>query len=250
VPAVSCAQDLANLGGSTNLTYQHDTVKSTEVGGKFRLFDGQMQVNASAFHIDWQNVQFVVPFIFCSFSYVANAAAAVSNGAELQMSGRVAGFTLNGNVAYDDAHYTAAVLGPLPPAGSGKVQSVLANKGDNLGVPDWTANVGVQYDWHTFELPTYARMDYTYTGKYARGTSVGTTSYNPLTTPGTVNGDVTNQINARVGVYYKDLEIAGYVKNLADERAIINKTVTSATYWYNETLENPRVIGMQMNYRF
>jgi iron complex outermembrane recepter protein len=50
-PPVQCAADFATLGvTSTPSTYQHDTVKSTEVGGKFRLFNGQAQINASAFH--------------------------------------------------------------------------------------------------------------------------------------------------------------------------------------------------------
>ena len=249
-PPAQCSQDLANLGGSAPLVYQHDAVKSTELGGKFRLFDGQMQINASAFHIDWQNVQFVVPMIYCAFSFIANAAAAVSNGAEVQMSGRIAGFTLNGNVAYDDAHYTANVLGPAPPAGSGKTAALLALKGDNLGVPDWTINAGVQYDWHVFEIPAYARVDYTYTGKWARGTGVGTTSYNAATSPNTINGDVTNQINARVGMYYKSMEIAAYVKNAANEKNWINKTEGTGSYWYSGTVETPRIIGMQMNYRF
>jgi outer membrane receptor protein involved in Fe transport len=249
-PPTQCAQDLANLGGSAPLTYQHDTVKSTEVGGKFRLFDGQMQINAAAFHIDWQNVQFVVPMIFCAFSFIANAASAVSNGAEVQMSGRAFGFTLNGNVAYDDAHYTANVLGPAPPAGSGKSPALLALKGDNLGVPDWTANVGVQYDWQTFNMPTYARADYTYAGHYARGTGVGTTSYNATTSPNTINGDPTNQINARAGVYYKDLEVALYVKNLANEQHWLNKGEGTGSYWYSGNVETPRTVGLQMNYRF
>ena len=250
IPAATCAQDLANLGGQPSSIYQHDTVKSTEAGGKFRLFDGQMQVNGSVFHIDWQNVQFVVPMVFCAFSYIANAASAVSNGAELQVSGRVAGFTINTNIAYDDAHYTAAVLGPIPPAGSGKVRSVLALKGDNLGVPDWTGNLGIQYDWHTFELPTYARFDYIYSGKYARGTGPGTTSYNAPTSPNTINGEATNQINARVGIYYKDLEIAAYVKNAANEKKWLNKVEGQANQWINGSVEQPRMIGMQMNYRF
>ena len=60
-------------------------MKSTEVGGKFRLFNGQAQINASAFHIDWDNVQFVVPLPLCAFSYIANAATASSDGAELRL---------------------------------------------------------------------------------------------------------------------------------------------------------------------
>ncbi|MDB5460771.1 MAG: TonB-dependent receptor, partial [Caulobacteraceae bacterium] len=249
-PPTQCAQDLANLGGSAPLTYQHDTVKSTEVGGKFRLFDGQAQINASAFHIEWNNVQFVVPMIFCAFSFIANAAQATSDGAELQATGRLWGFTVNTNIGYDKAQYTQNVLGPAPPAGSGKAPALLALKGDNLGVPDWTANVGVQYDWRTLDLPTYARFDYTYSGKYSRGTGVGTTSYNATTSPNTINGDETHIINARAGIYYKSLELALYVKNLGNAKTWLNKGEGTGSYWYSGSVTPPRLVGFQANYRF
>jgi outer membrane receptor protein involved in Fe transport len=249
VPGVQCANDFANLGvGQVPLTYQHDTVKSTEVGGKFRLFNGQAQVNASAFHIDWDNVQFVVPLPTCGFSFIANAATASSDGAEVQITTRFLGFTVNGNVGYDNARYTSTVLGPKPL--SGAKPSVLANKGDNLGVPDWTANIGVQYDTIVAGFPTYARMDYAYTGKYMRATSANTTSYSPQDTPNFINGNETHIANARVGFYYKDLEIAGYVKNLFDSREWINLSQGLGTYYYSGNTVTPRTIGVQMNYRF
>jgi outer membrane receptor protein involved in Fe transport len=250
VPGVQCASDFANLGvGQVPLTYQHDTVKSTEVGGKFRLFDGQAQVNASAFHIDWDNVQFVVPLPICAFSFIANAATASSDGAEVQITGRFLGFTVNGNVGYDNARYTSTVLGPKP-AVAGVKQSILANKGDNLGVPDWTANIGVQYDTRVMDFPAYARMDYAYTGKYMRATSAGTSSFIPANTPNYINGNETHIANARVGIYYKDLEIAGYVKNLFDSREWINLNQGSGTYYFTGNTVLPRTIGVQMNYRF
>jgi len=249
-PPTQCSSDLAILGGKAPLTYQHDTVKSTEVGGKFRLFNGSAQMNAAVFHIDWQNVQFVVPMIFCAFSFIANAASAVSDGAEFQFTGRRYGFTLNTNLGYDDAHYTANVLGPTPPAGSGRLPALLALKGDNLGVPKWTANVGLQYDTRIMEMPVYARADYTYSGTYARGTGVGTTSYNAVTSPNTIVGEATGLVNARVGVYYKSLEIALYVKNAANDRTFINKGEGSGSYWYSGNTVQPRIIGFQSNYRF
>ena len=249
-PPTNCAQDLANLGGQAPLTYQHDTVKSTEVGGKFRLFEGQAQINASAFHIQWDNVQFVSPFIFCTFSFVANAGGAVSDGFELQATGRSHGFTLNTNLAYDDAHYTANVQGPAPPAGSGKLPSLLALKGDNLGVPLWTANVGLQYDWSVATLPTYARLDYAYTGKYSRATGPGTNSYSAVFTPNFINGNETHLMNGRVGVYYRSLEIALYVKNIFNSNEWLNKSQGSGSYWFSGTTMQPRLIGFQTNYRF
>jgi outer membrane receptor protein involved in Fe transport len=247
VPPINCAQDIANFGGATPLTYTHDTVKSTELGGKFRLFGGRAQINAAAFHIQWDNVQFVVPLVFCTFSFIANAATAASDGAELQATGRLWGFTVNGNLGYDKAQYTSPVLGP---AGAGGVRGTLANKGDNLGVPDWTANIGVQYDWLAFSMPMYARADFSYTGKYARATSIGSTSYSAATSPNFIDGNETHLINARAGAYLKSLEIAVYGRNLGNSKEWLNKTEGSGNYWFSGTLPKPREIGVQMNYRF
>ena len=244
-PPVQCSADFANLGiSATPSTYQHDTVKSTEVGGKFRLFEGQAQVNVAAFHIDWDNVQFVVNLPQCAFSYIANAATASSDGAELQATGRLLGFTVNGNVGYDNARYTKTV--------TNLAGTVLANKGDNLGVPDWTANIGVQYDTQVASFPAYARMDFSYTGKYMRITGPGSSSYNSAAAyaPNYINGNETHIWNARVGIYYKDLEIAGYVKNIFDSREWINLNQGVGNYYYTGTTVQPRVIGLQANYRF
>jgi outer membrane receptor protein involved in Fe transport len=249
VPPVQCASDLANLGvTSSPLTYQHDTVKSTEAGGKFRLFDGQAQVNASAFHIEWDGVQFVVPLPLCAFSFIANAAQANSDGGEIQATGRIFGFTVNGNLGYDHAVYASSVLGPKN-AVTG-AQAVLANKGDNLGIPDWTGNIGVQYDTRVMEFPTYARMDYTYSGKYMRATSMGTSSFNAAVTPNYINGNETHIANARVGVYYNSLEVALYVKNIFNSDEWLNKTQGYGSYYFSGTTVQPRVIGFQTNYRF
>jgi iron complex outermembrane receptor protein len=249
VPPIMCAADLATLGLTQSpANYQRDYVKSTEVGGKFRLFNGSAQLNAAAFHIEWDNVQFVLALPTCAFSYVANAATATSDGAEIQFTGRSHGFTVNTNIGYDKAVYSKTALGP--PRSDGKPRTTLVNKGDNLGIPDWTANVGVQYDWRTFEFPAYARIDYAYTGKYMRVTSAGTAAYNATLTPLVINGDETQTVNARVGVYYKSLEIAAYVKNMLDSQPWINKTNGTGTYDFSGNKQAPRVIGMQMNYRF
>ncbi len=238
VPPIFCATDLAALGVAASPTvYQHDQVKSTEIGGKFRLFDGRAQINASAFHIDWNGVQFLVSLPICAFTYIANSATAASDGAELQASGRLWGFTVNANLGYDNARYTQAVKAPLPAAGSGKTQAILAGKGDNLGIPDWTGNLGVQYDWMSFDLPTYARFDYSYTGKYMRTIGPAATTFNAA-------------VNLRAGIYYKNFELAGYVKNVGDSREWINKNQTNGNYYYTGNTVMPRIIGMQMNYRF
>jgi len=173
-----------------------------------------------------------------------NAATAASDGAELQFTGRAMGFTLNANVAYDNARYTKDTFSP------GVSHKLLAKAGDNLGVPDWTANVGIQYDTRLADFPVYARMDYAYTGKYMRGTGPGTNSYNATVAPNFINGNEIHQVNARVGMYYKDLEIAGYVTNLFNSQEWLDKSEGLNTYAYRGVKQTPRLIGVQMNYRF
>ena len=248
VPPVQCSQDFANLGiTQVPFSYQHDTVKSTEVGGKFRLFNGQAQINASAFHIQWDNVQFVVSLPLCAFSYIANAATAYSDGGEVQATGRLGPFTINGNLAYDNARYAQTVRNLNG--------SILANKGDNLGVPDWTANLGVQYDSVLMSVPFYVRADYSYTGKYMRTTSCNTpttcsATFNTAVTPNFINGDETHIVNARAGFYIKDLEVAAYVKNAGNSMEWINKNQANGNYYFTGNTVIPRTVGVQMNYRF
>jgi outer membrane receptor protein involved in Fe transport len=251
---ILCAPSFALLGitGSPP-TYQHDTVKSTEVGGKFRLFNGQAQVNVAAFHIDWENVQFVVQLPSCTgYSFVANSGKAASDGGELQFTGRAWGFTVNANIAYDNARFTETVYGPHAPGQVPPASALVANKGDNLGIPDWTANLGIQYDTRIMDYPVYARADYAYQGKYMRATSPGTASFTaaPFVTPNYINGNETHIMNARVGVYYKNLEISGYVKNLFDSREWINLNQANGNYFFTGNTVQPRLIGMQLNYRF
>jgi outer membrane receptor protein involved in Fe transport len=216
VPPVMCAADLAAQGLTQSPgVYQSDYVKSTEVGGKFRLFNGQAQINAAAFHIEWDNVQFV------------------------------------DNLAYDRAVYSKTSYGP--PRSDGKPPVILVNKGDSLGVPEWTANAGLQYDTQIMQFPVYGRVDYAYTGKYQRQTTAGTVAYGNVATsvvPNYINGNETHIMNARVGMYYKDLEIAGYVKNLFNSDEWINKTEGTTQFGFSGNKVVPRLIGVQMNYRF
>ncbi|MDB5459749.1 MAG: TonB-dependent receptor, plug, partial [Caulobacteraceae bacterium] len=244
VPVAQCAADLAALGiGATPATYKHDTVDSYEAGGKFRLFDGRAQLNTSVFRINWQDIQFTLPLRQCGFSYVANGAAATSTGFETQATGRVGPFLLNGNVAYDQAIYTADVLA-VPSQGA--KSAIIAKKGDNLGSPDWTVNLGAEYDHDVLNYPSYLRLDYMYTGKYERTTSQGTTSYNAAF----FNGNETHTMNLRTGVYVKATEVAFYIKNLTNSQEILNLNEGVNSNVMTGSTFQPRTYGMQINYRW
>ncbi len=56
-------------------TFGPDTVWSYEAGGKFRMLDNKLQVNAAAFRIDWDGVQSTFT-LSCGLSFVTNGAGA------------------------------------------------------------------------------------------------------------------------------------------------------------------------------
>jgi outer membrane receptor protein involved in Fe transport len=242
VPPITCAVDFAALGiTSTPKTYNQDTVSSYEVGNKARLFDGRMQVNTSVFYIDWANMQFNET-LSCGFGIIQNAADVVSKGAEVQATGRIGPVTLDANVGYDDAAYAKAV--------KNSAGTVIQNKGDNVGVPDWTVSLDGQYDFRALDNPGYFRLDYTYTGKYMRSSGPGTTAFNALTT----NGQTTQIWNARLGYTFRKVDWSLFVQNLTNSQTFISEsggaTVTSDSGRVNGTSFRPRTIGVQANYRF
>ena len=244
VPPLQCASDLAQLGlTATPTTYDSDRVKSYEGGAKLRLFDGRAQINSSVYQIDWNNIQFNLPLRGCGFGFLANAANARSQGFDSQITGRVGPMTLNANIAYTKAEYTK----DLHAVATNNNSALLIRKGDNVGVPDWVIALGAQYN-HTFanKYDFYARADYQYTGKYDRTTGVGTTSYNFYYH----DGDVTRNINARVGVNIDKLEVAVFAQNLTNSQDYQNLNLGVNSNVFTATSFKPRTIGVQMNYRY
>src|SRR3546814_7212164 len=87
--------------------YDSESGWSYEVGAKKASSDGRLNVQASAFLIDWNNIQQTVPLFQCGFAYTANLGKARSTGFDLQLAVEpLEGIILRGSVAYSDAKYT------------------------------------------------------------------------------------------------------------------------------------------------
>jgi predicted porin len=198
------------------------------------------QVNASAFHIDWQDIQFNLPLRGCAFAFLANAAQGKSDGFDVQATTRVGPFTVNANVSYTDARFAETLY-----TNSTKT-TVIANKGDNLGIPDWNIALGAQYDFTLGAHAAYVRADFQHTGKYMRTTGVGTTSYDALF----VDGETTDTANARAGVTLGDIDLALFAQNLTNSDEFVNKGHPTRTSVITGTSFRPRTIGIQARYKF
>ena len=77
------------------------------MGAKNSLFGGRMQVNASAFVIDWNNIQQAVYLPACGQNFVENLGKVRSVGGELEVQTRpIEPLLLDVSVAHVDAKYT------------------------------------------------------------------------------------------------------------------------------------------------
>jgi outer membrane receptor protein involved in Fe transport len=242
VPVSTCQQDLTALGlTSTPLTYNSDSVWSYEGGAKIGLFDGHAQINSSVFWINWKNPQ-LSNRLRCGQNFIVNAGEATSKGADIQAQARIGPFTFDASVSYTDAKYTKtyAITGTAGPI-------IIVNKGDNLGAPDWQANVGVQYNHAlTDAFDGYARVDYQYSGKYMRTPGPGASGYDAVI----VNGNETRFMTARAGITHQRFDLNVYVNNLTNSVDPIFKAHSSNSALVTAATFRPREVGLQLTYRY
>jgi outer membrane receptor protein involved in Fe transport len=249
-PAVRCAADLAALGGSVPQTYKSDSLWSYEIGAKIRPVSA-VQVNASAFIVDWTDVQVSYLLPGCLQSYITNGGKARSKGFDTQVRAAVGEhFSLNAEVAYTDARYTEELSsGPR----------LLIAKGDTLPVPAWTAVLGGEVSYEIGGAPAYLRADYQYSSAYKTGFGPGTFSHAPDVYE--IGG--THHVSLRAGVEIEKWEAAFYVQNLLNSRDRLSQTGGRASCRNTEcsdfginvpvieyTTFRPRTIGVALTRNF
>jgi iron complex outermembrane receptor protein len=140
-----------------DMTFDPESVEGFEGGIKALLADGTLSLELDAYTYKFNDLQLNF-FNSPTFAYVTlNAGGARSSGAELQATWApegVTGLSLNGSVAYNDAHYTdfvAPCSGGQSPAegctgGTGALRTQqLAGQPRNLA-PKWSGNLGFDYE--------------------------------------------------------------------------------------------------------
>ena len=66
--------------------YSSDSLWSYEIGSKNTFLDHTLQINASLFYIDWNNIQQNVYLPACGEQFTANLGKAKSEGGDIEMS--------------------------------------------------------------------------------------------------------------------------------------------------------------------
>lgn len=224
--------------------FNSDSVWSYEVGSKNKLFDRRVSIDASAFYIDWKNIQQGVG-LRCGFSFTNNNGSATSKGFDIAFQAVILeGLTLGGSVGYTKAEFDDTVR-----AGPAAVRN-LVTEGNDIALNPWQIYLNGQYDYGLFGNRGYTRFDYQYQSRQkalTAQTDIRNGGVDP-TIPGRVS---LHALSLRTGVRFDPFDVSLFVNNVFDtHKALFRQQDTPISGVYRATTIRPRTIGLTATMRY
>jgi outer membrane receptor protein involved in Fe transport len=227
-------------------TFQGDSLWSYEVGTKNRLFDGRMQIEGSAFYINWSDIQQNVVLQSCSFQgFIANLGKAISDGFDLSINTLVGqNLKLGLSVAYTNAKDSSTLnIDDLQ----------VVTKGEQISAYNtpWTVVPTAEY-YFTFAhgYHGYLRLDDEFhsrnPGPFAQQ-EPSNVSFNAAFIP----NPSTNVTNMHVGATWGRWDVSFYALNMLNSHPILgNSAFQSTQVPLGAYTLRPLTIGVQSVYRW
>jgi len=245
---VVCAADLQNLGlSSAPETYKSDSLWSYEVGSKNSYLNRSLQIDSSAFYVDWKNIQQSVYLPDCGDNFAANLGSAISKGADTSIRYKpVASLLLTLDAAYTNARYTQTVI-----AGSNGTGSPIVTKGDFLTTTPWNFTLAADYKVPGYDdMKPYLHADYQFNTRQ-QGQTPGQDPNNGGYDPNAIDAPETKIMAVRVGARWNGWDGSLFINNLFNsEPEIVHQHDTTASPLYFDRSWRPRTIGLTVNYRY
>jgi outer membrane receptor protein involved in Fe transport len=248
-------------------SYAPDSLDNYEVGLKSELFEHRLQLDLSAYYMQWHDVQFLFfnPVDLGNTTFGVNGPSYDIYGAEAQFVGRVTeGLTVQGSLSYNvDEQYTSPCLKsniPSSPTYGTCITSVkgapFANPFGSIGStppfsPRFQGNIRARYEWTIEDYKAFATLGASYTGdmynqpatyQSGNGVTIPTTTYLRYLQPQYVT------VDGSVGVNIKNYTISVYGTNLLDSHA--STFTSSAQFIKSEVPLRPRVIMAKIAAKF
>jgi iron complex outermembrane recepter protein len=244
----NCADELASIGLNANPeAYKSDSVWSYEVGSKSRLLNDRLLIYASAYDIEWSNIQRLISLANCGGGFVTNLGNARSRGADIEIASRpIEGLTVETSFAYTDARLTQNVYAGTSGAA---LASAYGLKGDPLGVVPWSLTASAQYEHPIGNVYTgYGRIDI----QHVSGTNAPDTAVVGVD-PEVGGTDSYNDLSVRFGTRRTGWDLSFFVNNLLNESPILSRSRYStapADQFFIEGTMRPRTYGITATYRY
>ncbi len=238
LPAVACGPGFPDQ-------YNSDSVWNYEVGTKDRFLNRTLSVSASAFYIDWSNIQqaFYVPS--CGIQFTTNAGNAVSKGFDFQGDWEITHHVeLDASVGYTDAKFTTTSFDANG--------DLLNEKGDALDADTgpWTFTIGAQYNFTAMGQPAFVRVDDEYNSR--RTTPIpNEDSRTAFYDPGLRPNPAVNQVSGRASITVNRWDFALFANNIFNAHPRLNLQHEDAqTLLYEAETLRPRTVGLSAGYKF
>jgi len=224
-----CVAELQALGFTEfPVSYDSDSLWSYEIGAKSRLYDGRMNLNVAAYHINWSDMQ-TSKFLNCGAGFIENVGDAKSDGVEFELVSHPSD-SIDIILA---ASYNEAELDKDVPNLGGVA-------GDRIpGVPRFTANAGISHFFTLFgDQDAFIHADYQYVGS----------SFNEFGQAVRQELPSYDLVNFRVGVHTQHWSTAVFLNNVFDERGLLFARSDILGDWVTGT--RPRVVGISTTWTF
>ncbi|MXP42045.1 TonB-dependent receptor [Altererythrobacter soli] len=242
IPLDQCSGELNDLGLTGQpASFESDSVWSYELGTKSRIARG-LNVAASAYHIDWTNIQRGVALPLCGFGFTTNLGSARIRGFDLQADARLTdNLTMGVAVGHVNARFQETI-----PLATGEN---LVTEGDRVPVSPWTVSLSGDYVVPIGSNEAYLHAEYNYAADY-RGPLVSENPLNSSFDPDNFPQPSIQRASIRSGVRFDNLDVSLFVNNLWSSRQLVareNQQLGSPAYF--QTFLRPRTIGLTVSYR-
>jgi iron complex outermembrane receptor protein len=253
--------------------YGPDSLQNQEIGAKGTFLDNHLQVNLSAYLMQWNNVQ----FLFFNPPYLGNTTFGINGpayhvkGVEGQVTALLAeGLTLTGSGSYNnDTQAGSPCLvsnNPASPTNGQCITQIVPKGGTTLQPfvnpfgapgtvpafsPDFQGNIRVRYDWTVDKFNPFVQAGLSYTGSMynqpatytsGEGIAVPATTFLRYLQPGYTTFD------ASTGVAFDKWYAQLYGQNLGNSHA--STFTSSAQFIKSEVPLRPRVVGLKLGINF
>jgi outer membrane receptor protein involved in Fe transport len=213
-----------------------DKTQSYELGLKGNVLEHRLSFDASAYYIDWKNIQVFLVDPLSQNGYNSNGSRAKSQGLELSFDSQpLRGLNVAGWVAWNDAVLTE----PFP-----LTSSAFGASGDRLPYSSrFSSNLSVEDEFPLYNTITgFAGASVSYVG--SRLGVFGTPAAPQRQTfPDYVQTDL------RTGVKYDSWTVNLFLNNATNRRGVLTGGV-GTTFPYAFTYIQPRTIGLSASKSF
>ncbi|MGE6696632.1 TonB-dependent receptor [Hyphomonas sp. NPDC076900] len=205
------------------LAFGSDATKNYEIGTRIDLMNDRIFLDATVYHIDWEDVQARL-FTSDYRAYTVNGGGAEIDGVELVATiAATQQLNLSTSISYNDARLSSLLPGENAPAGTRLP-----------GASEWTIANTASYRFDTLPWQPFVSLNHRYLSEA------------PVDFAGSLEkGDYhIFDLNASFDVS-SNVQLSLFAKNLLDEYGILN-----APFAFAGSVTRPRSIGMSLRYNF